>query len=216
MKTHLLAGATLAALLSSATARADSPSAPSGASTPAGGDASAGDTPAAAAPLPPASEPAQLPSPQPVRRDRGRFSGKRLVVEMLAGAVAGSLVGVATYKAVGGDGVGAVFAGLGAQIAVTPLVAWGTGRAMGGRGTLGFTYVGGLVAFAGPSATTEQAAVSFAVGMILMPVFSAFAFELSSNMRSKRFETVAGGLSISPIADRRGISGVQAGLAFGF
>ncbi len=207
MKPTSICCVALAALLSSTTARADDTGSPHEPSEPA----------AEAQPAPLPEPPAPLPEPPaPVPPDRGRFSGKRLVVEMLAGAVAGSLVGIGMYKAAGGDGIGAVMAGLGAEIAVTPLVVWGTGRAMGGRGTLGWTYVGGLAAFAGPSMTTEQAVISFAVGMVMMPVTSALLFEVSSHGRSKRFEAVARGVAITPVVDQRGVSGVRAGLSFAF
>jgi len=164
----------------------------------------------------PSDGPASTNTPSSSRANRARFSGKRLIVEALAGAVVGSLVGYGTYSAAGGEGIGATMAGLGAEIAVAPLVVWGTGRAMGGQGTVGSAYLGGLVAFSGPAATADQAAVSFALGMALMPITSALMFEISSQVRSKRFETIASGLSIVPVADGGGLTGVRAGLSFGF
>jgi hypothetical protein len=109
-----------------------------------------------------------------------------------------------------------VIAGLGSEIAVTPLVVWGTGKAMGGRGTLGSAYLGATAAFAGPSATPEQAVVSLAVGMVLMPLTSALVYEVSSHVRSKRFEAIANSVAIAPIVDSYGVSGVRAGLSFRF
>ena len=81
---------------------------------------------------------------------------------------------------------------------------------------LGWTYLGGLAAFAGPAATPEQAAISLAVGMVLMPVTSALFYEMSSHGQSRRFEAIASGIAVAPIVDARGISGVRAGLSFGF
>ncbi|HWU90315.1 MAG TPA: hypothetical protein VN253_23785 [Kofleriaceae bacterium] len=203
MKSSLFAGVALATLVSSTTGRAD-------------GSAPAADQQGRErAPAVEASPEMPLP-PTPTHRDHGRFSGKRLVVEALAGAVVGSLVGIGVYKAAGGDSIGAAFAGLGSEIALTPVIVWGTGKAMGGRGTLGSAYLGGLAAFAGPSATPQEAAISLAVGMALMPVTSAVIYEVSSHVRSKRFEAVASGVSIAPVAGPHGVSGVSAGLSFGF
>jgi hypothetical protein len=181
-------------------------------------------------PTAPAPAPTEAPAPEPIaaplqeapkmapsaKSKRARFSGGRLVVEMLAGGLVGGLTGYAAYSAVGGDDIGSVLAGLGANIAVTPLVVYGTGRAMGGQGTLGMSYLGGLIAFSGPSATPDQAAVSFAVGMTLMPVTSALMFELSSHIRSKRFETVARGISVAPVIGGSGLAGAKVGLGFAF
>ncbi|MEJ7601257.1 MAG: hypothetical protein WKG01_25355 [Kofleriaceae bacterium] len=159
----------------------------------------------------------EVPAPAPpVPSSRGSFSGGRLVVEMLASAVVGSLVGYGVYSAVGGDGIGPVLAGLGAEIVVAPLVVYGAGRAMGGQGTLGMAYLGGLIAFSGPSATPQEASISFAVGMALMPVTSAVIYEVSSHVRSKRAAAVARAVSLAPVGDRSGVTGVRASVSVAF
>jgi hypothetical protein len=194
MKTLILGS--LASLLVSTTAHADE-------ATP----------PPATPELAPAPVPAQpsVDRPTPPRATRGAFSGKRLVVEMLAGGVAGGLAGYAVFSGLGGDSFGAAMAGLGANIAVTPLVVYGTGRAMGGEGGLGSAYLGGLIAFSGPSATPDQAAVSFAIGMTLMPITSALMYEVSSHIRSRTAQTMVRGLSVTP-----GAGGARVGLGFQF
>jgi hypothetical protein len=213
-KTTLFAAAVLSTIATSSSALADAPAPLSPTSSP------------AAEPTPPATEdpatyatPAPLPAPAPAqhpRANRGKFSGGRFILNSLAGGLVGGLVGYATFQGLGGDNIGAAFAGLGTQILVTPLVVYGAGRMQGGEGTLGSAYLGGLVAFSGPAATTEQAAVSFAVGMLLMPFTSALMYEISSSVRSKRFETVAKGLQITPVVDGNGVAGMRAGLSFGF
>ncbi len=160
--------------------------------------------------------PPAAPSPLTAKYEKARFSGKRMFVEMLAGAAVGSLAGYLAFEGAGGEGAGALIAGLGANIVVTPLVVYGTGRAMGGMGTLGWTYTGGLVAFSGPAATPQEAAVSLAIGMVLMPVTSSLMYEVSSHMKSKAFERIANGVAIAPIIDRDRVTGARAGLAFRF
>lgn len=194
--------AALAAVTTTSTARADD------------------GAPSPEAPLAPMREVQQPPQPQPspltAKYEKARFSGKRMFVEMLAGAAVGSLAGYLAFEAAGGDGVGALIAGLGANIAVTPLAVYGTGRAMGGMGTLGWTYTGGFLAFSGPAATPQEASLSLAIGMVLMPVTSSLMFEASSHMKSKAFERIASGLAIAPIVDRDRVTGARAGLAFRF
>jgi hypothetical protein len=203
MKTTMLTGATLAALLISTTARADQAT------------TTTTDDDEAAEPAPLEAQPAPQPLPQPTthKYERGHFSGKRMVVEILSGALVGTLAGLGVYSAAGGEGIGATFAGLGAEIVVTPIAVWGTGKAMGGRGTLGATYLGGLAAFAGPSATPQEATLSLAIGMTLMPVTSALFYEISSHVRSKKLEAVASGLAIAPVIEHGHATGVQAGLS---
>jgi len=148
------------------------------------------------------------------RAKRMEFSGKRFIVESLAGALVGGLVGYGVYTSQGED-FGAAMMGLGANFAVTPLVVYGTGRAMGGEGSLGYTYLGGLCAFAGPSATPEQAAMSLALGSVFLPFTSAVMFEMSSHFKSKKLAAAAQGFSVAPVVNNDGV-GVRAGLAFGF
>jgi hypothetical protein len=206
---------------------ARAPQAPGGYYAPQGSQAPAGYYAAQGAPVPagyyeapatgvmpmPAAAPAPAPVPEGARR--GHFSAGRMVVEMLAGGVLGSLLGYEVYNAAGGS-VGGVLAGLGTEIAVEPLIVYGTGRAMGGIGTVGSAYLGGMLAFSGPAATPGEAEVSFAIGMALMPVTSALAFELSSHTHSKALEQAASGLTVTPVVGTNGVSGVKAGVGFSF
>lgn len=227
LKTTLFSAALLGTLATSSVTRADTaPTTPS---------ASEQTAPTSAYPPPLVTTPAPAPAPNTVthpatyaapqlsttplvdpRARRGKFSGKRFIVNSLASGLAGGLIGLAVFKGLGGDNIGAAFAGLGAQIAVTPAVVYGVGKAMGGEGSIGSAYLGGLIAFSGPAGTTDQAAVSFAVGMLLMPFTSALMYEFSSNIRSKRFETLAKGFQIAPTVNGNGVAGVRAGLSFRF
>jgi hypothetical protein len=212
----------------------------------------------AAAPAPPAASalPAALPAvvppayesgpvtPEPAlppvshpdrdeRMERARFSGRRMVVELLAGAAVGSLVAYATFDSLcdgTNDCFGASLASAGANFAVTPLVTWGVGRWMGGQGTLGFTYLGGsaaLGAFAAtgsadesPSEALARIKLELAISTVLLPVTSALIFELSSHAGYTRWRTAvqAGHLSIgiTPTLARRGVDGAMARVSFRF
>jgi len=110
------------------------------------------------------------------------FNVGRYFLEVLVGAAAGTLAAYGVYTLVcdgGSDCFGAALAGLGANIAITPLAVFGVGRALGGQGGLGWTYVGGLAAFAGAAAPDNPGLVLL-IGSILMPFSSAFLFEITS------------------------------------
>src|SRR5690242_18560113 len=110
---------------------------------------------------------AQPPPPQ-APENRGHFSGKRCVVNALAGAAVGTAVGYGVYRAAGGDSLGAAFAGLGANVVVTPLSVYGIGRAMGGEGTCGSAYYGALTGLSAPgsvAANTDQYVLCLAIGV---------------------------------------------------
>lgn len=149
-------------------------------------------TPASSAPTSGASAPAEVVAPPLaapiVDYPRGHFSGGRLVVEMLVGFVAGGAAAYLAYSATCGDDdgcIGPALLGLTANIAVTPLAVWATGRAMGGRGTLATTYYGGILPFAAASGVAAQdPSIALGVSIALMPVGAAFLFEISSQGRS--------------------------------
>jgi hypothetical protein len=118
---------------------------------------------------------------------RGSFSFGRFVVESFSSAFVGSAAALLVYKVSCGDRncLGGTVAGLGADIAVTPLAVWSVGGAMGGEGALGWTYVGGLAAFAG-CGTKSDPTLPLVLGTILMPFTSSLLYELSSNANAKR------------------------------
>jgi hypothetical protein len=160
---------------------------------------------------------AQPPPPQ-TPENRGHFSGKRFIVNALAGTVIGGAAGYGVYRAAGGDSLGAAFAGLGANVVVTPLAVYGIGRAMDGEGTVGSAYYGALTGLSAPgtyAAQGDQYMVCLAIGVAIMPITSALFYEASSNLRSRTAATVVGGLSVAPVVTDRGV-GARAGLAFRF
>src|ERR1700733_4030101 len=77
-----------------------------------------------------------------------RFSGKRLLVEILGGELVGGLATALTFRGLcdGTDCFGSAMLAFGADVAVTPLAVWGIGKAMGGDGGLGYAYLGGSIA----------------------------------------------------------------------
>ncbi|HTJ40512.1 MAG TPA: hypothetical protein VL463_00390 [Kofleriaceae bacterium] len=166
--------------------------------------------------------------PRDASDDHARFSGGRLVAEILAGAVVGSAVAYGTYESLcdGHDCLGAGLAGFGANFAVTPLAVWGVGRWMGGDGTLGMTYLGASTALApfsapgspdeSPSDTIDRINVEFAISTLLLPVTSSLFFELSSHVRWKEAHPDAA-FAIAPVRDRHGATtGAIAELSFSF
>lgn len=156
---------------------------------------------------PTAPEPTVAPESPPALTDHdrhmmgARWSTKRLLGEILAGAVVGSLTAYGTFEAMCGDDsdcFGASLMAAGMNFAVTPLAVWGTGRALGGQGSLGWTYLGGVVSLAAFSATgpadesTEDALdrfkIELTVATILLPISSAVMSELSSHLRYKQWQ----------------------------
>jgi hypothetical protein len=172
---------------------------------------------------------AQPQAEAPPPNDRAHFSGGRMVVEILAGALVGSLAGYGTYESLcDGDGCfGASLAGAGVNFAITPLAVWGVGRAMGGEGTLGMSYLGASIALTPlsmpgspdetPSDTLNRVGVEFAISTLLLPVTSALMFEVSSHVHWKAAQEGNAALAITPVRDRRGaIDGAIAGLTVRF
>jgi hypothetical protein len=100
----------------------------------------------------------------------------------------GSGVGYGTYTAACGNSpcLGGALGGLGLEIVVTPLVAWGTGELMGGDGSLATTYLLGLTAFAGggAGASSDDPILVLAIGMILEPFTASLGYEISSAVRA--------------------------------
>jgi hypothetical protein len=183
---ELLLGGVLAATLLQGTARADEMPPP----------------PPITAPV---AAPIRADRDQVVKMQSAKFSGGRLVVEILAGALVGSLAAVATYNAAGGD-IGGAIAALGVNVVSTPLIEWGVGRAMGGQGTLGSAYYGGIVGFgSGGSVSAQSPGAALVVGEIMMPITSALFFEISSNNKARQWElTHHFAATIKPVATPHG------------
>ncbi|MCE9573733.1 MAG: hypothetical protein K8W52_11310 [Deltaproteobacteria bacterium] len=223
-----------AALLVSATAMAAPPT---------GGPAGVADAPSSGQEVAPRQGSELLDAPAPAvpppastedaaRMERARFSGKRMVVEILAGAAVGSLAAYATYKSLcdGEDCLGAGLAGAGMNFAITPLAVWGVGRWMGGQGSLGWTYLGASAALAPfsapgpvdetPADTLQRVNIELAVSTLLLPVTSAAFFELSSHVRYARWRAAARAgdvtFGIAPSYGRRGVDGAMGNLALRF
>ena len=149
------------------------------------------------------------------RWERARFSGGRMVVEILVGAALGSLSAYLVYDAAGG-GIGGALGGLTASVVVEPLAVWGVGSLMGGQGKLSSTYLGGLMGFtvAAP-ATQASPALVIAIGEIFMPIGAAAMFELTSNVKAKNWMIAHGAhVSFGRVPLGNGHVVTQASLAF--
>jgi hypothetical protein len=145
--------------------------------------------------------------------NRQRFSVGRFFLESLVGGAVGSAAAYGVYRAACGDEacVGGL-AGLAANFAVTPLAVWGLGRATGGRGSLGRTYMGGVLALgAGASVTMLSPVAALGFGSLLMPFACAGVFEGSSHVAAKeelarRGAHVSLRPSVMPLDGARGVS----------
>ena len=167
--------------------------------------------------VPPSAQPLAQPAApavdQPAAADssRARFSGGRYVVESLVGAAAGSLAFYGVYRGLcsgnaGDDCLGPALAAAAANLAVTPVAQWGVGTAMGGHGSLAWTYYGEALTFAAAPAGSE----GLVVASFLSPFMSALTYELSSN---KWFAEHGGRVQIMPVTGR---NGATAGVALSF
>lgn len=176
--------------------------------------------PAAVAPAPAAAEPGR--NADADRMHRARFSGKRLLVEIVAGALVGSVVSYLTFEATCSDGddcFGAAFLAFGANVAVTPIAVWGVGNLMDGQGSLGWTYLGASVALAPFSATgpvdetpaeaLQRIKIELIVATIALPITSALLYELSSGLKFVRWRQRETAVGVTPIAGSGGIDGVM-------
>ena len=122
----------------------------------------------------------------------------RFFLESLGAGLVGSLAAYGTFAATcGGQAcLGGGLAGLGVNVVVTPLTVWAIGGATGGDGGLGWTFVGGLAAFSGYSAGTDNPTLPLVIGVVLMPFTSALLYEMSSEANSKR--ALRGGATLVP------------------
>jgi hypothetical protein len=175
-----------------------------------------------------ATVPLARPAPDPVeteKMDRARFSGKRLAVEILAGEAAGLLTSflLCNDSSCPGDG----WVAFGADFAVTPLVVWGVGTAMGGRGSLAYSYLGASPAVTplsmpgspdeSPADTLSRIRTEAAVSALLLPVCSAVLYEATSHFASVRWRTEhAPMLTVRPLLHHDGLAGGVGALSLRF
>lgn len=182
-------------------------------------------------PEPQEATPAPLaqPMPAPVNVDDGtadaHFSGKRLAAEIGGGELVSLLVSFVTYNGLcnGRDCLGSAITAYGVDFAVTPLAIWAGGRALGGHGTLGMTYLGAstsLAAFSVPGQPDETPAdalsrvnMEMTISALLMPVTSALLFEVSSQ---SWFQSHHVTLAVNPALERGHASGAIGGVTVGF
>ncbi len=146
------------------------------------------------------------------------FSVGRWVVEMLVGATVGTLSSILVYNAAGGD-VGGALAGIATSFVITPLAEWGVGNLMGGHGSLGFTYTGGLIGFsAATPAAPNGALLTLAIAEICLPITSGLFYEITSNKHAQEWENAHGlGVSVMPLPNAQGNiggAGISAALRF--
>jgi hypothetical protein len=143
-------------------------------------------TPALAQPAPP---PLPEDTGSAVRMQKARFSGKRLVLEILVGGGVQALVAYGTYKSACGDDpcLGGALGGWFAGFAVTPLAVWGTGTMMGGEGKLAHAYYGAVPALAPFSATEAPIGLQFALSAVFLPITSSVMYEVSSHVASEKW-----------------------------
>lgn len=172
--------------------------------------------PAAPAMLTPAFQPAALPAPNAAApivagdtvdytmkdAESARFSGGRLFVEILGGAAGGSAAAYGTYRGICGKDVclGGALAGLGANMVATPLVVYGLGRAMGGRGKLSTTFYGAMLGFGAGAPLMSQGNLGLAVGVIMMPIMAPLFFEMNSQAQSEEMKGHLASHTVVPFA----------------
>jgi hypothetical protein len=107
-----------------------------------------------------------------------------LAVEIITSFVGGGLVGYGTMAGICGGDIcfGGALAGLGAEVVTMPLITYGVGSLMGGRGSLGSAYLGGLTGFgAGCAATAQDSTLGLALGVLLMPIVAPIFYEMNSS-----------------------------------
>lgn len=132
--------------------------------------------------------------------ERARFSGGRLAAGIVGSALGGSAAAYGTYKGICGDEpcVGGALAGLGANLVVTPLLSYGIGRLMGGRGTFGSVLLGATLGFGIGAPFMTHGNTGLIIGLALMPIMGPLAFEFSSSGKSRAMKLQLGSLQLSP------------------
>ena len=192
--------------------------------SPPGPGSTAGETPQPA--IAPGS--ASLPAPPPseasdevAKARRAKASAPRFIVETLASGLGGALLAYGTFKAACGNAscLGGAIGGMAVNIAISPLVAWGVGNAMGGKGSLGMTYVVGLAPFMAAAGPGIDPLTLLGVEMALEPLCAAIGYEVSSQMAASKLLGPGGSIhpSVTPILGRGdSVRGVASSVAVTF
>ncbi len=135
---------------------------------------------------------------RPSADDHARFSTTRFAAEVLGGELVGALATGLTFNGLcdGRDCLGSAIAAFGANLAVTPLAVWGIGQAMGGEGSLGYSYLGASVALTpfsvtgsvdeSPNDALARVTVEAWVSSILLAPCSALLYEATSHAKWSR------------------------------
>jgi hypothetical protein len=150
---------------------------------------------------------------------RARFSGGRLLVEILAGELVGAAAAYGTYTSVCGDEpcLGGALGGWVVDFAVTPAAIWGAGTLMGGRGRIGHAYYGALPALAPFSVTSAPVGLQFSLSAFFLPITSALMYELSSNITSTKWtQEHAPNLTLRPLYKDEHVAGALGTLSLQF
>jgi hypothetical protein len=189
--------------------------------------ASAQSEPTASPAFAPLAQPAQS-AHEPTeeqRSDRARFSGKRLALEIVAGEATGLLT---TYALCNGSTcAGDGWLAFGADFVVAPLAVYGTGRVMGGHGTLLYSYLGASPALIpltmpgtpgeSPADTLSRIQTEATISALLLPLCSAVLYEVSSQVTSARWRMEHHPtMSVRPLYDHRGTAGGVGAVAIAF
>ncbi len=121
---------------------------------------------------------------------------------MVVSGVGAVAAGYATYKGMcdrepcpgGFLGAAAV------EMVGTPLLAYGTGQMMGGRGSLMTTYLVGLLGFTATAPLVDKnPALALTISFGVLPILSALGYEASSGARSREMRKALGVAHLSPV-----------------
>jgi hypothetical protein len=152
--------------------------------------------------------------------ESARFSGGRLVLEMLVSAGAGVLLGYGIERGVCGSTAcfgGALLSDVAIAVAVPP-IAYGVGALGGGRGSLSSAYWGALLP---GSITAGLEAKDPGIGLVLdaalSPILAPLFYEASSGSRAAQMRKELGVTAVAPfvapLAQARNEAGGIAGFS---
>jgi hypothetical protein len=151
--------------------------------------------------------------------ERATFSGGRMTVEILSGAVGSGLASYGTLKAICGKEIclGGAIAALGVSIIAAPTITYGVGRLMGGRGTYLSTILGAGFAFmlSAPFSAANPTAGT-AIGLLLIPITAPLMYEINSNQNSRDMKARLRISSITPGVVPVAMADGTVGGGFGF
>lgn len=221
---------------------ATAPAAAAPATTPATPDvppttaAATPDVPPAAPAVQPLAQPAVQPLAQPAApapqagtsdqvADSGRFSVKRMVVEALAGEATSIALTLAMCN--GSSCTWDGWAPFLASFAISPIAVYGTGHAMGGRGSMFGAYAGATAALAPltiptdpmapPDQVLSQIQTEATISAVLLPLCSALTYEVTSHVASVAWQREhQPALAVQPLYSRGQVQGGAGTFSFRF